>query len=177
MNKEIWKDIKNYEGLYMVSNKGNVYSFSSKRNMKIQKRKDNYEYIDLFKNNKRERFSIHRLVAETFLDNKNQYKEINHIDEDPSNNNIENLEWCSHKYNMNYGTRTKRAVQTRKNKDNYKKGQPIICYNNNGFIKEYNSVKDAEIELNNGKRSHIRECCIGIRIRSLGFYWKYKKGE
>ena len=125
---EVWKDIEGYEGHYKISNKGNVYSCFSKTNMKIQKRKNNYKYIDLFKHNKRKRFSIHRLVAQAFIPNIYNYKEINHKDENPLNNNVDNLEWCSHKYNMNYGTRIKRAVKKRKLKDNYKKGQPIICY-------------------------------------------------
>ena len=131
--EEIWIDIKGYEGLYQVSNLGRVKSLSkyagnSLRKEKILKNykdKDGYVKVILCKNNKTRFLSIHRLIAEAFIPNPDNLPQINHKDECKSNNSIDNLEWCSCKYNINYGNRTKKAIITRKhNKLSYgrKKG-------------------------------------------------------
>jgi hypothetical protein len=108
--QETWKDIKNYEGLYQISTLGRIKSFPRKgtyKNAKILKPyKDggNYYYvIGLHKNGKRKYKAIHRLVAETFIPNPNNYPLVNHKDENKLNNCVDNLEWCTHKYNSNYG--------------------------------------------------------------------------
>lgn len=139
MNKEIWKDIKGYEGLYQISNLGRIKSYdrytnSSLKNNniicrkgKILKQSDDgsgYLQIVLNKNGKRKSFKVHRLVAETFIDKSNfKYMsnenikeidinklEVNHINEfDKKNNSVANLEWCTKLYNCNYGTRNQRV--------------------------------------------------------------------
>lgn len=122
MNKEIWKDIKGYEGLYQISNFGNVKSLPkcagrSKRKEKLitaHLDKDGYLRVSLCKNNKVSYKGIHKLIAEAFIPNLNNYNQINHKDENKVNNNIDNLEWCDCKYNINYGTRTARATQKRR---------------------------------------------------------------
>ena len=121
--KEIWKDIKGYEGLYQISNYGEVKSLEKKagfstRKEKILKQhldKDGYVKVYLCKNNKVKFLSVHRLIAEAFIPNPNNFPQINHKDENKQNNKIENLEWCTCKYNINYGTRTKRQKETIKN--------------------------------------------------------------
>ena len=110
--KEIWKDIKGYEKLYQVSNLGNVrrIKFINNRTqkdkikmLKLIKDKKGYLKINLWKNNKSKMFLVHRIVAETFILNPNNLPQVNHKDENKSNNCVENLEWCSQKYNNNYG--------------------------------------------------------------------------
>ena len=128
---ERWKDINGYEGLYQVSDKGRVRSLShiTKNNvnggqrmttgriLNPYKTRNGYLMVILSKNEKRERAYIHRLTAYAFIDNKNNLREINHIDGNKSNNDIENLEWVTHKENQNH------AFNNMMNK----KAHPVIC--------------------------------------------------
>ena len=108
--KEEWRDIKGYEGKYQVSNLGRVKSLNYRRTGKEEiltntPNEKGYLYLFLYKKGKRKPYYIHRLVTDAFIVNPNNYEEVNHKDEDKTNNNVDNLEWCSRKYNMNYGTR------------------------------------------------------------------------
>lgn len=116
--KEEWRNIKGYEGYYQVSNLGRIRSVKRKlcdgktRRGAVVKGfpdRNGYYRIVLHKEAKMHRYMVHRLVASAFIDNPHNYPMINHIDEDKSNNAVTNLEWCDCKYNINYGTRTKRA--------------------------------------------------------------------
>lgn len=109
---EIWKDIKGYEGKYQVSNLGNIKSlqrwsgsqyYNREQILKpyINKR-NGYVYIYLMKNNKGKNIRVHRLVAEAFLENKNNYTDINHKDCNRTNNCVNNLEYCTRSYNIKY---------------------------------------------------------------------------
>lgn len=108
---EIWKDIPSFEGLYQASNLGRIRSIKHYDKMhrlwegKILTPqfdgKQNYLHISI----KGKPYQIHRLVAKTFLPNPNNYPEVNHKDENKTNNCVENLEWCTHKYNNNYGNK------------------------------------------------------------------------
>lgn len=130
MNKEylneVWKDIKGYERLYQVSNFGRVRSLDRvlknrwgnfcKKGVILTPLLFTKGYLgvrlyDGYGNGKT--YRIHRLVAETFLPNPNNYPQVNHKDENKTNNRVENLEWCTLEYNINYGTRTTRMGQTR----------------------------------------------------------------
>lgn len=104
--KEIWKDIKNYEGMYQISNLGRVKSFKNK-NPKIMKHTfwQGYPVVQLSNKNVRHTFEIHRLVAETFIPNPNGYPFVNHINEDRTDFSINNLEWCTQKMNVNHSKR------------------------------------------------------------------------
>lgn len=110
-NKEVWRDIKNYEGLYEVSNFGNVRSlkFGKIKYLKPANNGFGYYHVILCKNGQKKYFKVHRLVANAFIENPNGYNEINHIDEDKTNNKVENLEWCTHKYNKRFSS-AKRVV-------------------------------------------------------------------
>ncbi len=106
MLNEIWKPIKGYEGLYEVSNYGNVRSCvqTVHRRIGILKphKKNGYLAITLYKNKNYKHFYIHRVVAEHFIPNSKHLKEVNHIDCDKENNYVENLEWCNRKYNLKH---------------------------------------------------------------------------
>jgi len=99
--KEIWKDIKGYEKLYQVSNLGNIKSLKTGKNLYYSKSK-RYLRVGLFKDKKRKGFSIHRLVAEAFIPNPNNYPCVNHKDCNGNNNRVDNLEWCTYKQNNDY---------------------------------------------------------------------------
>lgn len=104
--KEIWKDIEGYEGMYEISSLGRVKSLiSNGLIMKQSKDKDGYCIVCL----KRKSFRVHRLVARAFIQNPNNLEQVNHKDENKSNNAIDNLEWCDTIYNINYGTRNEQV--------------------------------------------------------------------
>ena len=107
MVEEIWKDIPNYEGVYKVSNLGNVKSFNNRikdKNPIILKqtidRKNGYLTVSLSKNGKKKIYRVHKLVASIFIDNFNNYPVINHKDGNKLNNCVDNLEWCTYKQNI-----------------------------------------------------------------------------
>lgn len=118
MNNEIWKPVKGYEGFYEVSNLGRVKSLdridSLGRNhkgiiLRPNHNRHGYEYVCLRKNGNKKFKNIHRIVAEAFIENPSELPQVNHKDEDKTNNRVDNLEWCTAKYNMNYGDRNKKA--------------------------------------------------------------------
>lgn len=179
MEKEIWKDVPGYEGLYKVSNLGRLYSvrkYSRGRVfgghiMSLRFDKRNRCTIGLRKNGKIKNISFPRLVAQAFIENPNPllYTEVNHLDENPKNNNVSNLEWCTHKYNCNYGTRIKRI----KDKQNI----GVLQYTLDGhFIAEYNSMHDAAQSIK-ADAGHICDCCLGNRSYAYGYFWRYKDND
>ena len=120
--KEIWKDVKGYEGKYLISNTGKVKSLTRNRLLKpvIQK---GYMYIHLCKNSKDKAYLLHRLVAKHFVSNPDNLPEVNHKNEDKVNNDASNLEWCDAKYNSNYGTRGERISKGLKEYHKRKRGE------------------------------------------------------
>ena len=110
MTTEIFKPIKNYEKEYQVSNLGNIKSTKTGKLLKPETLKNGYLRVDLYHPGEKRGTHklVHRLVAEVFVPNPNNYPHINHKDEDKTNNNVENLEWCTPGYNNRYGTRGQR---------------------------------------------------------------------
>lgn len=175
---EIWKDIKGYEGLYQVSNLGNVRSVKrncnqryglrevKERILKTGKTKKGYLIVVLSKEQTTKSHAVHTLVANAFIPNVNNYPQINHIDENKENNNVNNLEWCTNKYNCNYGTRTIRQKQ--------KVSKPVLQYDLKGnFIKKWGSISEAA--------KNLKMCitcisynCNGKRKTAGGYIWKYE---
>ena len=113
---EEWRDIKGYEGRYLISSLGRVYSHYKKDCLSPGKNPSGYLYVILFKEGKGKPYTVHKLVAVHFISNPNNYKEVNHKDENKENNYVSNLEWCDRKYNCNYGTRNKRTSESMKGK-------------------------------------------------------------
>lgn len=126
--KEIWKDIKNYEGLYKISNLGNVKSLKTNKNLYYSKSR-NYLRVSLNKNGIRKGYFIHRLVAQAFIPNPNNYPCVNHKDCNGNNNKVNNLEWCTYKQNNSYKNHNlKRNISSAIYylKNDYPKEQEII---------------------------------------------------
>lgn len=176
MNEE-WKDIKGYEGLYQVSNLGRVKSLErvSIQKHKIKEKiracnydKDKYLILNICKDRKTRTFKVHRLVAEAFIPNPDNLPEVNHKDEDKTNNKVDNLEWCNRKYNMNYGTIKQKFIE--------KRGKKVYQYDlQMNFIKKWNSTREC------GKKgffsSAVSACCLGKLKHYKGFIWSYKNFE
>ena len=111
---EIWKDINGFEGIYRISNQGNVLSVRNNIILKPYKKGNGYLGVKLQLRGKHIDKKIHRLVAEHFIENPHGYDEVNHIDENKYNNCADNLEWCCRKYNCNYGARNSKISEYQK---------------------------------------------------------------
>lgn len=175
--EEIWKDIKGYEGLYQVSNLGRVKSLGNGKE-KIRKTNissNGYLSLILVKNKKGKNFSVHRLVAEAFIDNPDNLPCVNHKDENKLNNCVDNLEWCTKQYNSTWGSVLKRRGSKLKGRKNEWLSKHIMQYDLQGnFIKEWESQNDIERQLKI-RQSSISQCCSGKRNKAGGYIWKYKK--
>lgn len=173
-NNEIWKDVSGYEGLYKVSNFGRVKSlwFGNEKILKPSNNGYRYLFVNLYKNGKMKYYKVHRLVTQTFIPNPNKLPYVNHKDENPSNNRVENLEWCDQKYNLNYGTRNQRISEKM---TNGKLSKPVLQYEKSGeFVREWKSTRDVQRNLGFNIAS-ISLCCNGKSKSAYGFVWKYKK--
>ena len=168
---EEWRDVVGYEGKYKVSNFGRVKSLNYRHTgkegiMKSTPDKDEYERIGLYKNGKREMFGVHRLVAEAFIPNPDNLPQVNHKDENPSNNHVDNLEWCTCEYNNNYGTKGKRISEANKGKfvgHKHSRSKKVKCITT-GEI--FGSISEAERKYNTS-HTHISDCCKG-KYKSAG---------
>lgn len=161
--------MKGYEGLYKVSNMGRIYSLYTDKVLKNLKSKDGYYRVFLRKNGQKKHASIHRLVAIAFIKNPNNLPQINHKDENPANNNVDNLEWCTAKYNCNYGERTIKSSNSRKKRvGQYSKDNILLkIWRNQGEIKNVLGFDAAAIS----------KCCNNIKNfnTSHGYIWKFEK--
>lgn len=107
-------DIVGYEGLYAVTSCGRIWGYKRKKFLTPHPYNNGYLCVALCKDGKRKTVSVHRLVAMAYLKNENNYTDVNHKDEDKTNNAITNLEWCSHIYNCNYGSRNEKQKITKR---------------------------------------------------------------
>ena len=129
---------------------------------------------------------VHRLVAQAFLDNKENLFYVNHKDENRLNNCVDNLEWCSARYNINYGDRNNKvakkvSIWRKKKGSDYspRKRKRVAQYTlNDEFVKEFRSINEAGRETNSSIGT-IQKCCVGISKTCNGYKWKYvlDKGE
>jgi hypothetical protein len=173
-NGEIWKDVVDYEGLYQVSNFGRVHSVKTNCILKPCNNKLGYARLILRKNNKSYGQQVHRLVAKAFLPNHNNLPEVNHKDENPRNNCLDNLEWCDKKYNNNYGTKVERQLV---HTDHIAAGKNLRKKINQhrldgDIIKIWESASECERQTG---YDHIRiaHCCRGTQKTAYGFRWSF----
>lgn len=172
---ETWKDIPKYEGLYQVSNMGRIKSLKRKTlngkclydkilNNRINH--NGYLMIFLSKNKKIKGYRIHRLVAQAFIPNPDNLPQVNHIDKNKTNNRINNLEWCTAKYN------TQHAI-INKLRDNKYRRKIVQCDLDNNIVKEWNSIKEATDF--GFSKSGIWQCCNNKRNMHKNYKWYYKE--
>lgn len=194
MEEEIWKDVIGYEGLYAVSNLGRVKSLprgkqwpyrQTHNNIRKPLLKNGYYAVNLSKNGKVEYFFIHRLVAMAFIPNPHNLPFINHKDESRTNNRVENLEWCTHIYNVNYGTAIERQKRSRAANPNdalirkrvgEKNSKAVRQLTPDGYlIREYSSMIEASQESGVNLSTIFRHCrgmvgnTIGRKVRKFKF--------
>lgn len=170
---EVFLSVAGYDGLYEVSNLGNIKSLRSGKLLKQANNREGYKLVSLTKNGKSKAFSVHRLVALAFIPNPENLPEINHKDETHDNNCADNLEWCTRKYNLNYGTYRERMSKTQKEAGTHNKS--VSAYDKDGkFVKSYDSITKAEKELEIGKNC-ISQCLRGKQKTAGGYIWKYNK--
>ena len=172
---EEWKNVIGYEGLYEVSNKGNVRNVRRNKLLRLSKTKYGYIQVGLSKNGIRTMFQVHRLVAQAFIENSDNLPQVNHKDEDKTNNNVTNLEWCDAKYNNNYGTARIRAKETaikngywtglsrkESNKKYYEENKKKINENNREYYEENKEkineyMREYRKENKEKRREYMRE--------------------
>ena len=192
LENEEWRDIEGYEGLYQVSNMGRVKSVNYRRSCEERLLRKGfskgYAHVRLFKDGEDNIFKVHRLVAKAFIPNDDPINknDVNHKiegDEGKKDNRVENLEWCSRKYNNTYGTRLLRVARANRENGNYERFGELtrkrcskqvaqIDAMTNEIIKIWDSANQAERE---GKflESQISMTCNGKRKSHKGFKWQY----
>jgi hypothetical protein len=180
--------------MYQVSNEGNVKSlnYNHTGNERILRPADNgHGYLNVFlcKDGKTKTYYLHRLVASAFIENPDNLPQVNHKDENPSNNNVENLEWCTCKQNINYGTRNARIAESKKGKPNPRAAEalsiPIDMLTKDGeLIRTFPSAHEAMrwLRVNGFPKAgggHINQCCKGNPnyAHAYGFKWRYAQGN
>ena len=174
-NQETWNDIPNFKGLYQITPKGEVRSVKRKIGNRtyggkiLKQVKDNkYFVVSLSKGNQKKNYAVHRLVAITYIPNPNNFPVVNHKDENPSNNCVDNLEWCTNEYNLQYGTSIERRAQTHTGMKHrfgahILQRKPIVATStNSGVALSFESLTMAEQ-------------CLGISTATISFACKTGK--
>ncbi len=180
MKNEVWRPVDGFEGYYEVSNYGRVRSIKRIVTIKnrwhdIQRRyggtitrghidNNGYMAICLQADGRKKYTKVHILVAKAFIENPSNYHQVNHKDENKSNNCVENLEWCTAKYNSNYGTKIKRQAEKWSRKVNMLKDGKIVS--------TFPSLKEAGERMNINYKN-IQSVCAGHRKTAGGYNWEY----
>lgn len=186
--QEVWKDIKGYEGLYMVSNQGEILtkSYRGTGKSKLLRLFDDgrgYCMVSLYKEGKIKPTRVHRIVAETFIPNPNRFPQINHIDGNKKNNNTNNLEWCTAKENIRHAWRNGLAKMTEERRQRsirqlrkYIKVHAVEINQytlDEKYIKTWKSIKEASETLKI-PAGNICNCCRGKLKQTGGYIWTYE---
>lgn len=181
----MWKDIIGYENHYQVNELGQIRTLKDSPTCKAgtvlksqTNHKNGYVYQMLYKDGKQKLFRLHRLVAIAFLPNPYNYKQINHINGDKTDNRVENLEWCSQEQNMLHAYKTGLEKPSEKQKKaireiNKLKSKPVIQLKNKEEIATYCSISEAS-RVTGVSIACISRCCNGRRKSSQGFEWRFQ---
>ena len=196
IKEETFVDIKDYDGRYKIGDKGTVIGVSRSKDerykhkqwiLKQYEDKNSYMYVTLQKDKKRKTIKVHRLVAEHFIENENNYPCVNHIDSNRKNNDVSNLEWVTHKQNMEHAVKNHRFDNMAKLNSKRMKGNKlngyiyaneitkkkiIQCDLDDNFIKEYQSISEASRQTGITITS-ISYCANGIRKSGGGYLWHF----
>lgn len=184
---EIWKDIKGYENIYQVSNLGriksldrkvkagikhNEYKIAKGKILKLNQKRNGYLTVDLCKENKVKTISVHRLVALTFIPNKENKEQINHINAKKYDNRVENLEWCTYEENKQHAKENKLYYNPKRKQVRCKQTNIVYesSYNAGEWLNSYrfkNSKNTAVIA------NKIRMCCNGKQKIAYGYTWEF----
>lgn len=171
---EEWRPVAGYEGIYEVSNYGNVFSLERidsagrrRGGFKLKQKTNKYGYkcVNLSKNGIVTSTTVHRLVAQAFIPNPDNKPEVNHKNEDKQDNRVENLEWVTSKENQNHATLPQRRSKVKRKtilQIDSKTGRIIAKYNSSVDAKKQTGISAA----------HIRNCCSGHRKHAGGYIWK-----
>lgn len=155
------KDIENYEGRYAATEDGQIWSYKSNKFLKQSPDTKGYSIVTLYKDGTKKSHSVHRLIAETFLPNPNSLPEVNHLDENKTNNSVNNLQWTTRIENNNYGTRAQRASEHQ--------GKPVLCIElNENFPNAAIASRELKID-----RCGIGKCCRGEQKTCGGYHFKF----
>ena len=182
---EIWQDIEGYEGIYQVSNLGQARSLDridslgrlwKGKILKPVNRTDGYQHVHLAKDGVKKTFLVHRLVYEAFNGKIPEGMQVNHINENKSDNRLSNLNLMTAKENTNYGTGHERSAKTQLN--DQRKSKPVVGYDSEGnVVVEFPSTNEAG--RNGYDHSAVSACCRGEKHyhRHKGLIWRYKNGD
>lgn len=155
------KDYTGYNGLYAITSCGKVWSYKSQKFLKAYDDGHGYLFVRLYKDGVGKNFNVHRLVAETYLPNPDNLPCVNHKDECKTNNALSNLEFCTYKYNTNYGTCRQRGADKTK--------KPVHCIELN---RDFGSLK-AAAQFLNITPSHVNKHLKGKKKTAGGYHWRY----
>ena len=175
---EVWKDVPGFEGRYQISNLGNVmsldYRHTGKPHLMAQCTVMGYKMIRFKAKGRNEMYKVHRLVAMAFIPNPNNYKQVNHKDENKTNNVVDNLEWCTAKYNSNYGTRLQRLSASLMNYKAFSK--PVYLLHEDGSRTWFPSIKEATRQTGITPGT-ISCCCTGRQRTTQAGKFVFAEGE
>lgn len=182
---EVWKPIDGYEGLYEVSNIGNIRKLRFINNY-VNKRKvfyitpqqngDGYLRVAFYRDGACRQKLVHRVVAETFIPRIDGKEFVNHIDGNKQNNTVENLEWCTRSENMRHAYSTglaRSAAKGRFGKDSKKAIRVDMLDKDGNYLMSFGSLIDAAHYVGASKSSHICSCCKGRLKSAYGYVWRY----
>lgn len=179
MNKELWRPVVGYEGLYEVSNFGRVRSLGNRTHKGVhilkQANKGKYLFVELCKDGVRKQFLVHRLVAQAFIPNPENKPTVDHINMFKTDNKVENLRWATQTEQHTFIDQDIREREIMKNRNSPKQKCRAVCqYTIDGaFICEYPSLSEAERQINVGN-ANISKVCLGKSKTAGGYIWKFK---
>lgn len=168
--EEIWKDIPNFNG-YQASCQGRIFSQKRNKVLKTNKNEKGYLRVNLSVNGKRTSQRVNRLIAMTFLDNPDNLPEVNHKNGNKEDNTVNNLEWCTHLYNMQEAYKNNQIPPRKANKTSFTPKQVLKYDLDNNLLNKYNTLSEAS-KLNNINPQTLSRYCLNQR-KSKDYIWRY----